>query len=405
MNKYVKQAKNEGLNWQTILIEEAETDLKVIIKQAILKDLSFAQVNAQVTRAVNKYIADIEIAELKERAKKILYDYATREYWRTKDAVRNFNLSLFDLILLTATNKRVKGAQAREIRRAVARSPSINIRGITADNAVTATDTGYYEIGQALQTYSKTYMSLVEKAFNELATSTARDGYASNVSLRNIAEMTVRYDKHVKDLSLLKANGVRLAWTSTHANCSKRCEPWQGKLYSLDGTSGTIDGIRYRPLEDATDIYYTTKAGKTYKNGIISGFNCRHYLIPYEKGNKPVEVPAKVVERQREIDERQRELEREIRLAKDKALIYKGISDPAYKNYKQLAINKNKEYIAFSRANKVAFYPSRTKIFESESSMINARLKNKLDENNEIDYTRLNKYRATQFTEQGKKAY
>lgn len=366
MNKHIKQAKNEGLNWQTILIEEAETELKVIIKQAILQGLPFAQVNAQIIRAVNKYIADIEITELKERAKKILYDYATREYWRIKDAVRGFNLTLFDLMLLSATNKRVKGAQAREIRRAVARLPSFNLRGITANNAVTETDTGYFEIGQALQTYSKTYMSLVEKAFNELAESTARDGYASNVSLRNIAEMTVRYDKHVAELSTLKNNGVRLAWTSTHANCSRRCEPWQGKLYSLDGTSGTIDGIRYRPLEVATDIYYTTKAGKTYKNGIISGFNCRHYLIPYEKGNKPVEVPAEVVEKQREINERQRELERDIRRYRDLALVYKSVDKVKYTTYRQLAEDKNNEYIAYSRKNKVAFYPSRTKIFKGE---------------------------------------
>lgn len=366
MNKYIKQAKNEGLNWQTILIEEAETELKVIVKQAILRELPFAQVNAQVIRAVNKYIAEIEIAELKERAKKILYDYATREYWRLKDASRGFNLTLFDLMLLSATNKRVKGSQAREIRRAVARSPSINMRGITANNAVTETVTGYYEIGQALQSYAKTYMSLVEKAFNELAESTARDGYASNVSLRNIAEMTVRYDKHVKELSTLKANGVRLVWTSTHANCSKRCEPWQGKLYSLDGTNGTIDGIRYRPLEVATDIYYTTKAGKTYKNGIISGFNCRHYLIPYEKGNKPVEVSAKVVERQREINDKQREMERDIRRYRDLALVYKGIDKGKYKTYRQLAEDKNNQYIAYSRKNKVAFYPSRTKIFKGD---------------------------------------
>lgn len=51
---------------------------------------------------------------------------------------------------------------------------------------------------------------------------------------------------------------------------------------------------------------------------------------------------------------------------------------------------KNKEYIAFSRANKVAYYPSRTKIFESERAIIDARLKNILDNTNEIDYTKLN---------------
>ena len=51
--------------------------------------------------------------------------------------------------------------------------------------------------------------------------------------------MATRYQANQKDIKMLKDNGVKLVWTSSHANASPRCSPYQGKLYSLDGTSGT----------------------------------------------------------------------------------------------------------------------------------------------------------------------
>lgn len=363
MNKYIKQAKDEGLNWQAILIEEAESDIKVLIKNAVIYNIPFNALNASVTRLVNETVEDITPDELKERSKRLLLDYAAEQYRQIKQATRSVNLSILAVMALVSNNKRLTKIEAQKVNRTLNRSPTIKtVYGI--ETVKLNQYTGYYEIGQALQEYSKTYMQKVEKAFNELAKSTARDGYASNVSLRNIAEMTVRYERHIDELADLKSKGVRLVWISTHANCSKRCEPWQGKLYSLDGTSGVIDGIKYQPLENATDIYYTTKAGKTYKNGIISGFNCRHYLIPYKKGNRPVHVPAGVVERERNINDKQRELEREVRGYRDLALTYKDVNANKAKQYRKLAIQKNKEYIQFSNQNKVAYYPSRTRIFK-----------------------------------------
>lgn len=83
-----------------------------------------------------------------------------------------------------------------------------------------------------------------------------------------------------------KSNGVKLVIASAHADCSGRCSKWQGKVYSLDGSYGTTeDGREYQPLENATDVYYTTKAGRTYKNGLL-GFNCRHKLHEFN-GQQP----------------------------------------------------------------------------------------------------------------------
>lgn len=94
---------------------------------------------------------------------------------------------------------------------------------------------------------------------------------ADGRTLRASAEMHVRYEAQRNSIADMRRAGVKLAWASTHRDCSPRCAPWQGKLYSLDGTSGTTEeGYPYQPLENATNIL--TKNGKWF-NGLF-GFNC-----------------------------------------------------------------------------------------------------------------------------------
>lgn len=219
-----------------------------------------------------------------------------------------------------------------------------------------------YERRVPLDVFADDYMQTVNDRLDYLAGIQAKEDYTSRLSLRNIAEMQVRQDGHEKELSKFKENGTKLVWIVPHANASKRCEPWQGKLYSLDGTYGNVDGQSYQPLENATDIYETTKSGKIYKNGIISGFNCRHKMIEYKKGNKPVKIPASVVEKEREINDKQRYLERGVRLWKERALLYKGLNNEKYIFARNKAKLWNAKYIDYSVSNKVAYYNSRTDI-------------------------------------------
>lgn len=127
--------------------------------------------------------------------------------------------------------------------------------------------------------YSDVWRNQVKPVLDRLCDGVALDpnDYSGRNSLRNLAEMEVRYNDHLQSIEALKAAGERLVVCSAHADCSDRCAPWQGRVYSLDGTSGVIDGHRYVPLEQATDIYYTTKAGRVYKNGLLgltAGTNC-----------------------------------------------------------------------------------------------------------------------------------
>lgn len=156
-----------------------------------------------------------------------------------------------------------------------------------------------------------------------------------DISIWQKAELDIRYQAQMDKLKDLKDKGVQLAYISSHPNCSIRCEKFQGKLVSLtehapnpqkqvrkaDYSDLKVESYRVRKQDgiwvySLSDIMATeTKGG--WNNMIIVGFNCRHELIPYKKGVKPVnEYSAEDIAKQREIESRIRKMEREIRDAK-----------------------------------------------------------------------------------------
>lgn len=215
------------------------------------------------------------------------------------------------------------------------------------------------------QEYSKTYMTQVKKVMNEIADFRAIDpnDVRGRNSLRNLAEMQERYEGHLKQIEDLKEREVKLVVSSVHADCSDRCFPFQGKVYSLDGSSGTIDGRRYEPLEKATDIYYTTKAGRVYKNGLL-GFNCRHYLYEYQPKMSIPYVKKDKQQLESKINSTQRTLESKVRTYRERALMLKDLDKDGYAKARKQAIEANKEYQAFSEDHNRAFYPDRAKILD-----------------------------------------
>lgn len=153
------------------------------------------------------------------------------------------------------------------------------------------------------------------------------------ISLWQKAELDVRYNKQMDMLQELTDKGVELAYISSHPDCSKRCEKWQGKLVSLTKHAtmsgfrvGKVDGKWVYSLPDI--MAQTDKYG--YHNNIICGFNCRHKLHEYVKGQSaPTHYTKEQVEKQRAIEQNIRLKERKIRLLKMKANDYTIIGDKA----------------------------------------------------------------------------
>lgn len=173
------------------------------------------------------------------------------------------------------------------------------------------------------------------------------------LTARAYAEMRVRREANLRDLATLKKEGHQFAWISSHANCSKRCAPYQGRLVALNGTaSGYHDGIRYLPLSEV--LAGEQKDG----NGCISGYNCRHYLIPYEPGSKaPLRFNPAEMEKEREIDARQRYYENGIRKISE---LKKAEPDPKVRRRLTRRLKKWRDsYFRFSTENHRAILESR----------------------------------------------
>lgn len=349
---------NRPLNNQAIELEEAETKIRLIVKNEYLKGTPREKINKLVLQVIDSAIKKITLPVLKEAGRKSLINFYNRQYMQISQ-IRGLNL----LVLLAIIKLNDKDSEIAK------NMPLSRAKDIVRQQMEAQGDINIRLYGSPMQKFSKDYMEKnVKPVFDRLIKQYPKDpdDVSGRNSLRNRAEMEARYNGHLENIEQLREQGNKLVVASSHSDCSKRCRQWQGRVYSLDGTSGVApDGRKYVPLEEATrgkDAIYTTKAGKTYYNGLL-GFNCRHYLVAYEKGLKFPKVSPETEREEYKITQKQRALERNVRYWRTEALMYKGTPYKEYYNIaRNSAIEANKQYIAFSKENNRAYYPSRTKI-------------------------------------------
>lgn len=359
-NKLYNAYARDPLNPQASVLVDAQTDIKTIIKNGVLNGAPFSVIQSKTREVIERALQKIKSATLRKDARISLERFANTAYVRLK---AQFPIPTKAVAIYTLVN----GISLAIDNGKTFQSGEMYIPKTNAEK--TAFKELYGEVfatgekGVPAQEFSKTYMKRVSNAMSELADLRAIDpnDVTGRNGLRNLAEMQVRYERHQEEIAELKEKGVRLVICSTHGDCSERCSEWQGRVYSLDGTSGTTsDGRKYVPLEEATDIFYTTKAGRTYKNGLL-GFNCRHKLYPYKEGMVTPYVSKEEQVRERAITQRQRELERYVVHWREKTLAQKG-NAVEYKKARIKARYWFDEYVRFSKANNRAYYPDRVKI-------------------------------------------
>ncbi len=363
----------DPLNEQASVLVDAQTDIKTAIKQGVLAGASFLTVKESVRKIIMKALTRIRSPTLKEDARKSLMSFSNDAYSRFRT-----NLAGIPAAVLPAVVVLIRAVTERGRKQAYYVPQSARERA--AAEQLTYFD---HAKGLPLQEFHKTYMDRVSKALDELAKETALDpnDFSGRNTLRNLAEMQVRYERHQEEIEGFRANGTRLVVCSVHADCSDRCSKWQGRVYSLDGSRGkTEDGRIFVPLETATDIYYTTKSGRTYKNGLL-GFNCRHKLFEYRPRMGIPTVPKDVQKREYAITKRQREMERGVLRARENTLAYKDTGCPVVNRkgepvldsrtgkpiqaetmWKKRARERYETYKRFSMEHNRAYYPDRVKI-------------------------------------------
>lgn len=214
--------------------------------------------------------------------------------------------------------------------------------------------------------YITNYYKEVKSRLNLLAETETRSSEAGKkgISLWQKAEIDIRHEHQLKMVQDLKDSGVKYAWTSSHPDCSKRCEKWQGKLFDLNNHA-ELSGFRMRKKIDGHTVYSFTDVVSQvdkygYKNNIIVGFNCRHHLIPFESGSVPPEEFTKEeIQREREVNSTLREYERKIRLLKQKIILDNSISKEEVATLKAKLKELISAYKAFANKNGYAWYQER----------------------------------------------
>ena len=348
---------SDKLNKSALAIEEAQNNIRVLIQRAYLYGYTRIYTEKALKSIIEKALKSIEIPRLKRDTVLSLTNYANRQ----KNAWNNSGITPAVLFFIA---KRINANGETDKKVLTERLPNETIQRDI--ERLTGKSVETVNKGVPLQRfYGDLWKEKIKPTLSKIATEKALDpnDYTGRNSLRNLAEMEVRYQGHKDDIEELKASGERLVICSTHADCSKRCAPYQGRLYSLDGTSGEINGINYVPLEYATNNpkdRYTTKAGRTYQNGLL-GFNCRHKLSPY-KGQLPEYVSESERKKEYAITQTQRTMERRVRALKAEAEMIKNAKSKMYIAYRKMAKQAYEEYKRYSEENERAYYPMRVSL-------------------------------------------
>jgi hypothetical protein len=361
-----------------LTLEIGNVELKILnlCKTAIQLRYSKDKFKREVDKLINGLCERIEYSYLKEKTRNSLRAYSERCY--AKEWQIYTEMAAMYAVLLIGIERKERKAEA--FKKEFDKTTSDRIRHSPGFlNIVNSKkNDSFYPHSLPLNVYHKTYMKRVEELTKELVDIEAKEDYKTNVSLRNIAEMTIRYEHQLDMIEEKRRSGKKLVYILAHANASERCQKYQvggtkhsSGLYSLDGTSGTTeDGIKYVPLEFATnnpEDQYTTKAGITYQNGCLTGFNCRHKLGDYIPGVTPQPIDENVIEKRRELETKQRDYERQIRKYKKAAAVMKDTNPKQAKIFKDAAHTKFEKYKEFSLKNNIAFYTERTKLFEDDN--------------------------------------
>lgn len=332
-----------------ILISRAQTKLKEIVEEYVRTGRSVVELKARCDLIVSKLLDGLKNADTREKTKEAMQTYV-RELYARFTALYGALRSMSAIMLEQGVVKKVKDD------------------GIPVGGIPLSIDPLSYNMETAAQLDFVSYHKEVKQELAYILDLEPHPYGERNINLRLIAELNVRYENQKNMIKGLSEDGEDLVWIEPHANCSERCEPWQGHLYSISGRRGkTAEGVAYRPLSDATDVRVTTKSGRTYLNGCVTGFGCRHKLIPYRPGNKPTMIPAEVVEKQRAAEEKQRALERSIRFQKEKALAIRAFDPEGAKEARAKAKKLTQIYEGYSRAHSLPTVVTRTRVVTGEN--------------------------------------
>lgn len=156
--------------------------------------------------------------------------------------------------------------------------------------------------------------------------------------------------------------GQDIILVSSHSGARPLCAPYQGKLYSLSGKSGTITDAKgknytYTPLSETS---FGEAAG-------LFGINCGHRMRGVSDGafiSREKEFDGEETSEEYKRVQRQRELERTVRKKKTEANMYEAAGDKdAARDLRRLAIDEDRKLRDYCRKEGLSYRRDRTEVY------------------------------------------
>jgi hypothetical protein len=355
----------------SLIIEDANTKLHLLFKTCILNEVNKQVIKAQVQNLITNTINSLKEKEAPddlivktEKAIKLRFVewFNAITSALSKEAKRN--------PLIKQTYQAITGKELKKSNSIVVKIDDYDIGMI--DNVADYVTTQEYAAGQA---YMDDYVDVVKKTMKTIADKNLvmRDKNGRKLSVRNLAEMSARYENTKEKLQQLKDKNIQYVVASTHVNASGRCQMWQGKLFILDVDPNSkfvqnVD-LKYKPTPvgklDGIDYYSLADA---MRHGFL-GYNCRHRLVKYTKGMDLFkEYPASRIEKERNLESQQRHLERQIRKCKQNASM--AVTPEDRKKWTEQSKMYQNKYHQFCHSKGLTEIPWRTRISRDEREVL-----------------------------------
>ena len=358
------------------LQEELITKLKELIKVALVNGTSAEDLKSQAEKYIKDFLKEHKNLEgkytkLYNEWQRVFYSNFNTMYYITKRTADDIfkkqrdkkSEEIYkDLKKAYKDNTKKPNLDKSKESYVFGSNKEIDPQNITAQNAPnlkfirTSAEYGY------TQMQIDDYVEKVERVMDKVANLgfVATNKVGARISLRNKAEMEVRYQDMLSDLEALKED--KFVIVSQHKDASLRCACWQGLIYlkDTDGTDISLKNwhewnniknhITPKPIGTLPNgqPYYSLK--DAMEHGLFS-YNCRHRFIKYEAGTKvPPQYhydPNKESEASL-IDKKMRQMEEEIRKAKERQNL--ALTPEERKKWQAKSKALQKKYDEFAKA-------------------------------------------------------
>lgn len=161
--------------------------------------------------------------------------------------------------------------------------------------------------------------------------------------------------------------GINLIEVSSHMGARPLCAPYQGRIFSRDGSKGvTVDGAGGK-------IYYTPLSETSYgQPGGLFGINCGHVQYPFVPGinfQRYFPYPKEENDRRYMQFQQQRAMERGIRAAKRECMMLQEAGDTEGLQKASLRLRNQKEkYSAYCKETGLKQHNDRTQVYGYDRS-------------------------------------